>query len=260
MNNKYPASMKYIIFFLTIFTASVFPQEEVFLGGIIRGDKSEKNIHIVMTSHEFIDGFDTISSVLNKHNIKASFFFTGDFYREPEFKNVILSLKDDGHYLGAHSDKHILYCTWEKRDSTLVTKDEYFEDVLNNYAEMERFGITKEDAPFYLPPYEWYNQQISDWTKELGLILVNFTPGTSSNQDWTIPSMDEKYLSSDTIYTRIMAYEEKDPAGLNGFILFIHFGTHPERTDKFYFRLDELITSLKAKGYEFKLLSETIKH
>jgi peptidoglycan/xylan/chitin deacetylase (PgdA/CDA1 family) len=250
--------MKILLFFIFV-SINIYSQYEIFQGGIIRGGKEEKNIHLVLTSHEFIDGFETISSVLDKHQIKASFFFTGDFYRTPEFSEVVTSLKEDGHYLGAHSDKHILYCTWEKRDSTLVTKEEFFADVLNNYKEMERFGIMKDDAPFYLPPYEWYNQQISDWTRELGLTLVNFTPGTSSNADWTIPSMNEKYLSSDTIYKRIMAYEEKDPAGLNGFILLIHFGTHPERTDKFYFRLDELITSLKQKGYAFKLLGESLE-
>jgi len=229
------------------------------MGGIVRTNKSVKNISLVFTSHEFIDGFEIISAALKKHDIKGSFFFTGDFYRTKEFKPIIENLINDGHYLGAHSDKHILYCSWEKRDSTLVTKEEYFQDVLNNYAEMERFGIPRDSAQFYLPPYEWYNSEISEWTNELGLTLVNFTAGTSSNADWTIPEMNEKYLSSDTIFNRILSYEENSPHGLNGFILLTHFGTHPSRKDKFYFRLDELITALKGKGYSFTLLKDALK-
>lgn len=253
--------MKPDILLLLIIACSGFllPQQETNMGGITRTDKSVKNISLVFTSHEFIDGFETISSVLKKHGIKGSFFFTGDFYRTPEFKPVIESLISDHHYLGAHSDKHILYCSWEKRDSTLVTKEEYFNDVLNNYAEMQKFGIPKDSSLYYLPPYEWYNSEISEWTNELGLTLVNFTPGTLSNADWTIPEMNEKYFSSDTIFNRILFYEENNPDGMNGFILLTHFGTHPSRKDKFYLRLDELITVLKEKGYFFTLLKDALK-
>lgn len=236
-----------------------FSQKETLLGGIIRTDKAEKKINLVFTSHEFIDGYEIISDVLKRHGIKGSFFFTGDFYRTKEFANAIENLRKDGHYLGAHSDKHILYCTWENRDSTLVSREEFFSDVLNNYAEMLKFGITEDDAPFFLPPYEWYNLQISKWTEELGLTLVNFTSGTSSNADWTIPEMNERYVSSDTIFNRILKYEETEPYGLNGFNLLIHFGTHPSRKDKFYYRLDELITILEQRGYSFTLLNETIR-
>ena len=69
--------------------------------------------------------------------------------------------RQEGHYLGAHSDKHLLYCTWEKRDSLLVTRETFERDVMNNYAEMERFGIMKDEALYFMPPYEWYNQQIA---------------------------------------------------------------------------------------------------
>jgi peptidoglycan/xylan/chitin deacetylase (PgdA/CDA1 family) len=247
-----------LIIILVNISSGVFAQMEIVQGGIVRTDKSQKSITLVFTSHEFIDGFETISAVLRKHNIKGAFFFTGDFYRTESFRSVVESLIKDEHYLGAHSDKHILYCSWEKRDSTLVTREEFFRDILENYNEMKKFGIKKENAPYYLPPYEWYNSEISEWTKELGLKLVNFTPGTSSNQDWTIPEMKEKYYSSDTIFQRIVSYEEKDPFGLNGFILLTHFGTHPKRIDKFYFRLDELITVLKNRGYEFKPLKESL--
>jgi len=48
---------------------------------------------------------------------------------------------------------------------------------------------------------------------------------------------------------RLLRFEETHSAGLRGAILLIHLGTHPDRTDKFYNRLGDLIQELKARGY-----------
>ncbi len=223
-------------------------------GAIIRGDSTLKNIYLVFTGGDYSKGGAVISETLRSNIIPANFFFTGDFYRKPENKSLIKKLVKDGHYLGAHSDSHLLYAPWENRDSLLVTKEEFLTDLANNYKEMSRFGIDKIDAPYFLPPYEWFNSTISRWTKELGLTLINFTPGTRSNADYTTPGMVDKYVDSDTIYESILSKEKNSSSGLNGFILLLHIGTSPERTDKFYYRLDKLLRELISRGYEFKRL------
>jgi peptidoglycan/xylan/chitin deacetylase (PgdA/CDA1 family) len=232
---------------------------EYIQGGIVRGNVNYKKIAIVFTSDGYYDGYETISETLKKHNVKASFFFTGNAYRMLEFKTIVENLKTEGHYLGAHSDRHLLYCAWEKRDSLLITKDEFITDIENNYDEMWKFGITKTDAPYYLPAYEYYNDTISAWTKELGLQLINFTGGTGSNADYTIPSMGNKYRDSKTIYDNILKYENENPNGLNGFILLIHFGVDSERTDKLYYLIDNLISELENKNYQFVTVTELLK-
>jgi endoglucanase len=195
---------------------------------------------------------------LQLKKVKASFFLTGNFYRNPEFKSLISQLKRDEHYLGAHSDKHLLYCDWIRRDSLLVTRDDFERDLNANYDAMRSFGIEKTDAPFFLPPFEWYNSAITSWTKDQDLQLINFSPGTRSAADYTFPEMNERYLSSEKIYQSIIDYERKDPNGLNGFILLIHIGTDPRRTDKFYDRMDQLIDELKTKGYRFVRVDELL--
>ena len=190
--------------------------------------------------------------------MKASFFFTGRFYRNPQFRPVIQQLKSDGHYLGAHSNEHLLYCDWTKRDSLLVSESVFKTDLLSNYAEMARFGITQNNAPFFLPPYEWYNDTISFWTKEMGLQLINFTPGTLSHADYTTPDA-KNYRSSDLIYRSIIDFEKKSTSGLNGFMLLLHIGTDPKRTDKFYQMLPQLIQWLKSKGYHPVRVDELLR-
>jgi len=226
-------------------------------GAIVRGDKNNKDLALVFTGDEHADGGKHILSVLKKQKIKASFFLTGNFYRNSDFMNLISSLVKAGNYLGAHSDKHLLYCDWTKRDSLLVTKEEFVKDLEDNYNEMKRFDISKEDARFFLPPFEWYNDSISNWTASMDLQLVNMTHGTFSHADYTVPSA-RNYKSSDLIYKSIIEYEKKDINGLNGFLLLIHIGTHSDRKDKFYYKLEELVIELKNKGYTFKRVDELL--
>ena len=228
-------------------------------GAIIRGDVSKKEISLVLTGDEFADGGTTILEVLRKHGVSASFFLTGNFYLNDAFRELIIDLREDGHYLGAHSDQHLLYADWSKRDSLLVTEEEFKLDLLANYERMGEFGIKTSDAPYFIPPYEWHNSVIAEWTMQLGLKLINFTPGTRSHADYTFPEMGDRYLSSESIYHSIMEYERKDPNGLNGFILLIHIGTDPRRTDKFYNKLDQLMADLKGKNYRFVKITDLLK-
>jgi peptidoglycan/xylan/chitin deacetylase (PgdA/CDA1 family) len=218
-------------------------------GAIIRGDITKKELALVFTGGDFSDGGEHIRKVLLKKNIKSSFFFTGDYYRNSSNHETISQFAQDGHYLGPHSDRHLLYCSWEDREKLLVTKKKFISDIKDNYKEMNFFGIKRQDALYFLPPYEWYNRKIAQWTEEIGLTLINFTPGTLSNSDYTTPEM-ANYKTSKMIYKSILDHERSDPNGLNGFILLIHIGTHPDRKDKFYYYLGDLVDYLKAKGYK----------
>ncbi len=188
------------------------------------------------------------------NDVRGTFFLTGDFYRK--FPAIARGLQKEGHYLGPHSDRHLLYADWLKRDSTLVTRMDFEKDLRDNYLAMEKEGVKNDMPQYFMPPYEWYNREISDWAGAMGVKLVNFTPGTTSNADYTTPEM-KNYLSSETIYRHIMAYEERE--GLNGFLLLMHIGTDPERTDKLYNRLDELIKTLQRRGYQFVRIDELLK-
>lgn len=228
-------------------------------GAIVRGDTSASELALVFTGDEFADGGMHIIQVLEQQGLRASFFLTGKFYRNPEFEELINKLRTGGHYLGAHSDRHLLYCDWEKRDSLLVSREEFIIDLENNYRAMQSFGLEKEDALFYLPPYEWYNETISLWTREMGLHLVNLTYGTLSHADYTLPG-NSGYRKSQEIYESILNFEASRDSGLRGFILLSHIGTAPQRNDKFYLYLEDLIKTLKSRGYRFQRIDELLSN
>ncbi|MFN7117310.1 MAG: glycoside hydrolase family 9 protein [Saprospiraceae bacterium] len=220
-------------------------------GATYRHDTTQQTIYLVFTGHEFAEGSNIIIKILQQHDIKASFFFTGDFLRQQP--KVVRRLKQAKHYIGAHSDKHLLYADWNKRDSTLISKTQFINDLEANYNELAKYNIQREEALYFMPPYEWYNDSIVLWTRQAGLQLIQFTPGTGSNADYTTPDM-KNYKSSAQIYNQIVQYEQTDPQGLNGFILLLHIGAGEQRTDKFYTRLNDLIKALKQRGYTFSRL------
>lgn len=220
-------------------------------GGIIRTDPSVKHIDFVFTAADKADGAERIISTLRKYNIKGGFFFTGEFFEM--YPDVVRRLVAEGHYVGSHSYGHLLYAPWGNRDSLLVTKQEFEEDIFKSYKVLREFGIT--NTPYFIPPYEHYNATISSWARQLGLQVINYTPGTITNGDYTTPEM-KRYFSSKEILGRIWEYERTDPNGLNGHIMLIHFGTDPARTDKFYDKLPGLIRELRRKGYSFTPLKD----
>ena len=140
-------------------------------------------------------------AIAREKQIKGSFFFTGRFYGDPTNELLINTLISDGHYLGAHSDRHLLYCDWDNRDSLLVDFATFSSDLESNYQIMQLFGIARKEAKYFLPPYEWYNNQISKWCRQMGIQLINYTPGTLSHTDYTTPE-SSNYRSS-RLYRRL---------------------------------------------------------
>lgn len=227
-------------------------------GGITRGPRDAKRLALVFTGGSFAEGASDILDALAARGVKASFFVTGDFIRTPAFTPHLQRMVREGHYLGAHSDAHLLYAPWENRDSTLVSEAEFRADLEKNLADLERFGRTRAEMQYFIPPYEWYNQQIADWTRAAGLVLFNYTPGTRSHADYMEDS-HPRFLSSERIYRGILDHEAAQPEGLNGFLLLLHVGAGPGRTDKMHPYVGPLVDELERRGYTFVRVDELLR-
>jgi endoglucanase len=237
-----------LIYLLAAKQAEKFGDHTTVHGAITRASDKSKNIALVFTGDEYTEGLPTIVKALKQHRIKAGFFFTGRLYENRNVHDLIKKLVNDGHYLGPHSDRHLLYNDWTNRDSLLVTRDSLLTDLRNNYNKMDKLGI-RHDRKYFIPPYEWWNSQVVTWLNEEGVQVISFTPGIPTNADYTYPEMGKSYKSSETIMNKL--FEIESTSGINGSIILVHVGTDPRRKDKLYDRLSEIIGRLKAKGYEF---------
>ena len=233
--------------------AGSLPSEIIDAHGAMIRKNNNKDIYLLFSADEYNDGFNHILNVLSKTRSGASFFFTGNFIRNNANNKFIRRIISDKHFIGPHSDKHLLYASWEKQDSLLVNKEQFISDLKANYRELKGKKVRKPVIPYFLAPYEWYNSAIAYWTSSLGAKLINFTPGTGTNADYTTPDMTN-YRSSDVLFEKLKRFESTDPDGLRGAMILIHPGTHPDRTDKLYLKLEEIIRFFTSKGYNFKSL------
>lgn len=228
-------------------------------GAIVRGDSTKKEIALVFTADEFGDGLTSIIKTLHDENIKGSFFFTGRFYRNKTYQPYIQQLNKDDHYLGPHSDRHLLYNDWDNRDSLLITQQQFDADMQNNLNTIQLQNIKIHHPQYYIPPYEWWNDTITSWSKQIDLKIFSFTPGIRTNADYTYPGMGNAYKSSEWIMRSLKEHQQKNANAFNGAIILIHAGTDARRKDKLYDRLGEMINWLRSEGYAFKRIDELLK-
>ena len=217
-------------------------------GGIIRGPVEQKKLALVFTGHTYAEGAPIILHQLKQHHAKASFFLTGDFLANTNFQPIVERVIKDQHYLGPHSDRHLLYCPWEGPKRTLISRKEFRDDMESNLKRIASFRVPRKSVRYFLPPFEHYNQEIVDWSGEMNLRLVNYTPGSRSNADYT-GEAEKNFVSSARIFDSIVEKERTDPRGLNGFILLLHIGAGPGRQDKFASRFEDLLNFLQERGY-----------
>ncbi|MCC5874617.1 MAG: polysaccharide deacetylase family protein [Candidatus Sumerlaeia bacterium] len=227
-------------------------------GAVIRAPLGRRQLSLVFTGGHFGEGFETVLDTLGKHGVPGSFYFTGDFLANADHIDLLRRALFDGHVVGPHSHAHPLYCPWEDRTKTLITREDFLSDLERNLTDLRSLGVPEQHLKWWIPPYEWYNDEIAGWAREAGHPLFSFTPGTLSNADYTEDDA-KNYRPNQLIWDSIVAHEVETPDGLNGFLLLTHVGAGPRRTEKFFERLDDLIVLLLSKGYQFSSIVDILK-
>ena len=236
-------------------------------GVVNRMDTTQKTVYLVFTAHysrndkgafENFDGIVPVLDVLKEKGVKGSFFPTGECFRVRKYRKPLKRIIREGHYLSAHSNKHLLLCQEDDTTVNLVTADSLARDIAGMEAELNKLGLNKKDYSWMIPPYEKYNQFSASVLRGLGYKLVNPTPGILTGEDWA-PEGAPNFISGKEIMDSIWEFGEKH--SFNGVILLVHAMRYPDRkdADRIYTRLGEIIDGLKDKGYAFGTFKDPIR-
>ena len=232
------------------------PSLTVDAGGIRRGPRDRKQLALIFTADQYVEGADSILQTLDAGAIHASFFLTGNALAAPNMREWTRRAVAAGHYVGPHSHGHLLYAPWEDRQQSLVDKQRFQADLYHNLAELRDLGAALPRPVYFVPPYEWYNADHASWAQELGCQMVSFTPGSGSQRDFA-PEDHQAFRPSRELVHEILDFEAQAEAGLNGHLLLLHLGS--TRKDKVHPHLGELIDQLRQRGYAFVRVDELLQ-
>jgi peptidoglycan/xylan/chitin deacetylase (PgdA/CDA1 family) len=170
-----------------------------------------------------------ILQILKKHQIKATFFVTGESLElYPEILQLVVL---EGHTVGNH--------TWNHPDITKISLEDLYREIQSlNFAIKE---ITKQDVKFFRPPYGAITEEIGKTIYNLGLVPVM----------WNLDTNDWDFSQTKSIEDRVIG-------GLKEYnIILMHDGGGPrELTVK---ALPGIIKNLKQKGYEFLTIPDYLR-
>ena len=168
-----------------------------------------------------------ILDILDKHNIKVTFFMTGGWVKE--YPDVVKEIQARGHDLGNHSENH--------KEMSKLTVEQNKQEIQKVHDRVKE--LTGYEMFLFRPPYGDYDSEMIKTVYEMGYYPIQ----------WSIDSLDWKDYGVDSIIKKVV--QNKNLTG--GAIILCHNGAKYTAE-----ALDELITGVKEKGYEFVPISEMI--
>lgn len=181
-------------------------------------DSKEKKIAITFDVSWGNDNTDKLLDILDKYDVKATFFVVGGWIDQNEDK--VKEIKRRGHEIGNHSNKH--------PDMTRMSRDGIIQDI--NTCDAKLMKITGEDTKLFRCPEGAYNNLVIDAVASTNHYCIQ----------WDVDSIDWKENGADIEYNRVM--KAVKPGSI---ILFHNNAKYTPET------LPRIIENLKSQGYSF---------
>lgn len=237
MNSKYKRikafALSIVVFFGTLFIIVGFvfgirvicSKIQKYETPICRVDTEEKKVSLTFDVAWGSKNIEDILDILDKHNIKATFFLVGSWVDDNE--DLVKEIYKRGHEIGNHSNTHSSFIE--------ISKEDKKEELLTTNEKIKR--ITGEDMDLFRPPFGHIDMETSDVSKSLGYHVIK----------WDVDSGDWKNIGPLHIIDRVNKNTKP------GSIILLHANVMDINT-----YLEDIITNLEKDGYSIVKVSDLI--
>lgn len=169
----------------------------------------------------------TILDILAKHNVKVTFFMTGEWVRK--YPEDVKRIAAEGHDLGNHSENH--------KQMSKLPEDQIRDEIMKVHKRVKE--LTGIEMELFRPPYGDYNNMVVGTARKCGYYTIQ----------WDVDSLDWKDYGAENIVKKCTEHKNLG----KGSIILMHNGAKytPEA-------LERVIIGLKNKGYELVPISQLI--
>lgn len=188
-------------------------------------EKQEKVISLSFDAAWGNEDTQQLIDILDKYNIKATFFVVGDWV--DKYPESVKALSDAGHEIMNHSDSH--------PDMIKLSIEDMKKEISTCNEKIAK--ITGKSPTLFRPPYGSYNNQLIETLTELDMYCIQWDV---DSLDWKDPSVDQLVKN---VTTRVK----------NGSICLFH-NAAKNTPDA----LPQIIEALIADGYTFQPISRLI--
>lgn len=176
-----------------------------------------------------------ILDILDKHQVKAAFFFIGETIIKPDNFLVLKRSYDSGHTIGNH--------TWSHQFLVRLNEKKFNDEVMtaqNGFISLDKNPIKR----YIRPPYGAINNDVYNKLNTLGFTVVLWNMDL---KDW------REHRSKDKIWASFQRQIKDADATKDSFIILLH------SKDKTADILPDLITTLQAKKFQIVSLDKCIQ-
>ncbi|MDF2544749.1 MAG: hypothetical protein K0S47_4467 [Herbinix sp.] len=190
-------------------------------------DTDENKVSLSFDSAWGNEDTEVILDILAKHDVKATFFVTGEYVRK--FPETVKAIAAAGHDLGNHGENH--------KQMSQLSEEQCIKEIAKAHRRVKE--LTGIDMNLFRPPYGDYNDTVINTARDLKYYSVQ----------WNVDSLDWKDYGANSIVKKCI---ENTNLG-NGSIILLHDGAK-YLTDA----LEKVIVGLKEKGYQLVPVSQLI--